>query len=100
MIDARNDFVSTATAALLNAVGYVSETTPTLYDAAKWLRYEQDVSVEPISTKTKGTDRTYRVFVNSKITVNDGDFESYEDALEYGIKEGCLIVRKRDALSK
>ena len=88
-----DNFVSNSTAAMLAQVGFVSDTTPTQTAAAKWLRYEQDISVEPVSTRTRGRDRTYRVFVNSNVTLDGGDFDSYEDALEYGIMTACRMLQ-------
>lgn len=92
--DTQRDYIKDGTRELLARVGYDATATTTLYDAAKWLRYEQDISVEPISIRKKGTDRGYRVFINSSVT-ETGDFPSYEDALEFGIITACRQLRKQ-----
>ncbi len=98
----REDFVRPETAEMLSEVGFDGEcavgTLPTLQTAAKWLRYERDVSVEAISTKSKGVERCYRVFVNSNVTEQNADFDTYEAALEYGIVKALKTLKKGDSL--
>lgn len=95
----REDFVKPTTAKMLKSVGFdgecIGENPPTLQTAAKWLRYEHDISVEPIGTRTKGIDRGYRVFVNSNTTIENADFDTYEEALEFGIVKALKELKKR-----
>lgn len=81
---------------LLRGSGYNGEMT--LAEAAKWLRYEKGISVEPVSTTTKGKERTYRVYVNSNITIEDSDSDTYEQALEYGIIKGVEMLSEQQRL--
>jgi len=92
------DYVRPETAKMLSAVGFDGECIggdlPTLQTAAKWLRYERGVSIEPISTKTAGVERCYRVFVNSNTTEENADFPTYEAALEFGIVKALKQLKR------
>ena len=93
----KEDFVKETTAKMLQSVGFDGECfgdLPTLQMAAKWLRYERGISIEPISASTRGAARKYRVFVNSTTTIEDADFDTYEDALEFGIVRALKQLKK------
>lgn len=94
----REDFVTPQTAKLLKSIGFNGEqlgnNPPTLQIAAKWLRYIRGISVEPISTKTCGIHRCYRVFVNSNTTIEHADFKTYEDALSFGINYALYLLKE------
>ena len=79
--------VQKVTAFLLKQLGFdepiSSQELPTIYAAQSWLRDVHNISVEPIGT-TLEPPRRYRVFINSNTTI-DGDFLTYDAALEYGV---------------
>lgn len=94
----KEDFVKETTAKMLKSAGFegecIKQNRPTLQTAAKWLRYERGISVEPISTRANGVPRCYRVFVNSNTTIENADFDTYEEALEFGIVKALKELKK------
>lgn len=94
----REDFVKPQTAKLLKSLGFdgeqIGNNPPTLQIVAKWLRHTHGISVEPISTKTCGIHRCYRVFVNSDTTIEHADFKTYEEAFGFGINYALNLLRE------